>query len=322
MRTEPEGTQIRLFLWRGLFHSAHCGQGSPTLYAIALSSVVSVAKSGGTSARHIWFLAILSVFMLMAALALQDSAVTFGFLALGRLLGVRQGLRQERMQAGTSRLSEERISLESALRSLAEISESRDRELAGHSERVAANAVSLGRELGLGNDQLEELWWAGLLHDVGKIGLAESILHKAGPLSEAERREVRRHPEYGAEIVLPFARGLPAITDAIRHHHERWDGKGYPSGLAGSEIPLYARIVAIADVFEALTSSRPYRTALSAKQAHVYVSREASMHFDPTLVRAFDVVYRSNGLYIAEPRSIDARTVRQSVSSLLTTRVG
>lgn len=282
--------------------------------------VVSVLTRGGLVARRSWFPAILTALVVMTALTLQEGIITLGFLAVGRFLGIRHGPERQGRHAATSRLSEERISLESALHALAGISESRDRELAGHSERVAANSASLGRECGLGNDRLEELWWAGLLHDVGKIGLAENILHKAGPLTDDERREVRKHPEYGAEIVLPFARGFPGIADAIRYHHERWDGHGYPSGLAGAEIPLYARIVAIADVFEALTSSRPYRTALTVEQAYRYVNQEAGTHFDPSIVRAFDVVYHSNGLHIADSAGGKARKGSQGVSGLLATR--
>lgn len=322
MRTRVEGSYIRPSFWNGSPESGYCARPSRRLFLRAVTRVHKIDIDGGVGAKYKWFARILATFVVIAAVALQDGAITCAFLAVGRFLGIRQGLGQEKRQAVTSRLGEELIPLESALHSLAVITESRDRELGGHSERVAENSVTLGRECGLGDSQLEELWWAGLLHDVGKIGLAESILHKAGPLTDSERREVRKHPEFGAEIVFPFAKGFPAITDAIRYHHERWDGLGYPAGLTGEEIPLYARIVAIADVFEALTSSRPYRTALTAEQARTYVARESGTHFDPSMVRVFDVVYRSNGLHIAESVDPYPSIGSRSVSSLLATRVG
>lgn len=235
----------------------------------------------------------------VAATVLGDRLLPFGVLAIAGLVGIFALDVRDRRRQLDSPLSLVPVSLNSALHSLALIAESRDRELSGHSERVAKNAVAIGREMGVDKSQLEELWWAGLLHDVGKIGLPESILQKPGPLSEAEKNEVRKHPEYGAEIVSPFCVGHPSITDGIRFHHERWDGLGYPSGLGKNQIPLFARIVAVADVFEALTSQRPYRAALTLEQAAIYIRRESGAHFAPDVVRAFDTLYRSDALLVA-----------------------
>lgn len=209
-------------------------------------------------------------------------------------------LRPASPAASPSVLEAKSVSVPSALLSLVQISEARDKELAGHSMRVAQNAVSIARELNLKEVQLEEAWWAGLLHDVGKMGVAESILNKAGALTEHEMVEVRRHPSYGADIAAPFCGGNTAIPDAIRHHHERWDGHGYPSGLSGSQIPILARILAVADVFEALTSDRPYRKALSLHQAAHYIDRESGYHFDPLVVQAFSRLYKEGKLETSE----------------------
>lgn len=241
-------------------------------------------------------------YLAIAALAttlLRDGLMAYAVLAVSGLVGIFYLESRDRRRQGKTPLSLVRVSLDSALHSLAQIAESRDQELSGHSERVARNAVAIGNELGVHKHRLEELWWAGLLHDVGKIGLPESILNKPGPLTEDEKREVQKHPEYGAEIVSPFCSGFPAITDAIRFHHERWDGLGYPSGLSRNQIPLFARIVAVADVFEALTSQRPYRAALTAEQAAIYIRRESGTHFAPDVVKAFDVMHRSGALYVA-----------------------
>lgn len=262
------------------------------------------------------------VIAVAAGMLLRDGLLAYALLGCGGLLGIHLFGTRHRTRLDSGRLSQEQISLVSALHSLAQISESRDRELAGHSERVAENSVAIGREIGLDEEQLEQLWWAGLLHDVGKLGLSESILQKPGPLTEAERFEVRKHPEYGAEIVSPFCRAYPSISDAIRFHHERWDGRGYPSGLSGQQIPVLARIVAVADVFEALTSSRTYRMALTAEQAAIYINNEGGQHFDPSVVRAFNAQYRLGSLRVAEANDVAARSSFRSAQGLITTQVG
>ncbi len=149
------------------------------------------------------------------------------------------------------------------IRSLAAAVDAKDPYTRGHAERVAALSVDIGRELGLAKDQLQALEYAGILHDIGKIGIPDAILAKRGALTEEEMALVRAHSATGAEIVS----GVEFLKDAlpaIRHHHERWDGCGYPDGLAGEAIPLVARIVNIADTWDACTSRRPYQDALPA----------------------------------------------------------
>ncbi len=161
--------------------------------------------------------------------------------------------------------------------------DARDRETEGHSSRVAQIACLLGRRLGLTPAELKALERGSLLHDIGKIGISDTILHKPGPLSEEEWKIMRLHPEIGARIV----EGIPFLQDTlsvIRYHQERWDGSGYPFGLSGKDIPYLARIFAVADAFDALISDRPYRTRSSPEEALHYLKNQAGILFDPQVV--------------------------------------
>ncbi|MGH3132893.1 MAG: HD-GYP domain-containing protein, partial [Gaiellaceae bacterium] len=157
----------------------------------------------------------------------------------------------------------------------------------GHAERVRAYASSLGRELGLAADDLDRLNWAALLHDIGKLEVSAEILNKPGKPTEEEWEKLRLHPLYGETLVEPLREWLGSWTGAVGYHHERWDGKGYPRGVAGEEIPLAGRIVAIADVFDVITSTRSYKEAMSATDARSEIGRCSGTQFDPRLVRAF-----------------------------------
>jgi putative nucleotidyltransferase with HDIG domain len=173
------------------------------------------------------------------------------------------------------------------LASLISALDARDRETEGHSIRVSTLAVKLGTTLGFSNDQLKILERGSILHDIGKIGISDAILHKPGPLNDQEWKLMKLHPDIGAKIVD----GIPFLQDTIpiiRHHQERWNGTGYPSGLKGEEIPLLARLFAIVDAFDALTSNRPYRQKISPLEALQYLHSEANILFDPQLVVAFD----------------------------------
>ena len=162
-----------------------------------------------------------------------------------------------------------------------------DRLTRGHSERVRAYAQSIGRELGLGRRELDLLNWAALLHDVGKLEVPHDVLTKQGQPTPEEWELLRRHPEAGAELAAPLRDWLGEWGDAIEQHHERWDGAGYPHGLAATEISLAGRIVAVADVYDVITSSRSYKRAGSAAAARQELARCAGTQFDPTIVRAF-----------------------------------
>lgn len=177
------------------------------------------------------------------------------------------------------------------LASLANTVEIRDHHTQGHCRRVARNAVVVGRALGLSRGALRILHWAATLHDLGKIAVPEYILLKTGRLSEEEFAEIRRHPMYGADLLASVSQSYRAIADVVRAHHERWDGLGYPLGLKRDEIPEMARIIAIVDVFEALTSERPYRSPMPELQALQYVKNGAGTQFDPRLVDVFAGLY-------------------------------
>ncbi|ACX52312.1 metal dependent phosphohydrolase [Ammonifex degensii KC4] len=164
--------------------------------------------------------------------------------------------------------------------------EARDVYTKGHSVRVAKWARSCARILGLSAEEQEQVYLAGLLHDLGKIGVREDILLKAGPLTPEERKEMQRHPEIGARILEP-ARFPAEVILAVRHHHEDYGGGGYPAGLQGEEIPLLARIIRVADAYDAMTSARPYRKALTPEKAREELKRCAGRQFDPRVVDAF-----------------------------------
>jgi putative nucleotidyltransferase with HDIG domain len=176
--------------------------------------------------------------------------------------------------------------LSPSIRALVAATEARDPYTAGHSHRVTLAAVQLAEALGVAPDRLRALAQGGMVHDVGKLGIPERILNKPGPLTSDERRTVEQHPLIGYEM----CRRLGFMDDAlavIRSHHERWDGTGYPDGLAGEHIPLLARILAVADVYDALTSARSYRPAWSSEQARAYIVAQAGAQFDPRVVQAW-----------------------------------
>jgi HD-GYP domain-containing protein (c-di-GMP phosphodiesterase class II) len=156
-----------------------------------------------------------------------------------------------------------------------------------HSERVAALAVRLGQQLGLSKDVSGSLELSGLLHDVGKIGVPDAILNKPDKLTAAEFAEMRKHPVHGAQILGNIkSRRVSELLPGVKYHHERWDGQGYPEGLKGEDIPLLGRILAVADVLDALTSDRAYRTAMTLDEVVAMLQAQAGTAFDPTVVEA------------------------------------
>lgn len=179
---------------------------------------------------------------------------------------------------------------ERVLISLARILEARDAYTARHSERVAEIADALGQALGLRPEERDRLRLAALLHDIGKVGTPDRILQGHGKLGEEERELVREHPVISAEILKPLEEYLGPVVPAILYHHERWDGSGYPRGLKGTEIPLMARILAVADVYEALTSDRPYRRALSPEEALAIMKNGGEL--DPKVVEVLENLLR------------------------------
>jgi putative two-component system response regulator len=155
-----------------------------------------------------------------------------------------------------------------------------------HVERVNDYAQAIARDLGWDDDRRDTLEFGAILHDIGQVRVPESILLKAGPLTEEEWVEMRKHPEEGARMIEGIPYLAPAIPTVL-HHHERWDGNGYPKGLRGEEIPEEARVLAVADTFDAMTSDRTYRKALDMKTARIEIQDQAGKQFDPNMVAAF-----------------------------------
>jgi HD-GYP domain-containing protein (c-di-GMP phosphodiesterase class II) len=173
------------------------------------------------------------------------------------------------------------------VKALASAIDARDPSTKKHSEHVSGIAVEIGQAMNLGETELEQLEWAGLLHDIGKIGIRDAVLLKPEKLTREERILMNEHPVKGEEILKDVDQ-LAAERPLIRHHHEWYNGSGYPDRLIGEEIPLLARVLHVADAFEAMTASRPYRPVpLTAAEAHEELKRYAGIQFDPVVVEAF-----------------------------------
>ncbi len=185
------------------------------------------------------------------------------------------------------RMTLELDSAEQMVFSIARAVEARDRDTGDHCERLAHLGVRLGERMGLGAEQLKALRRGGFLHDLGKIGVPDAVLLKPGPLTDDEWQVMKRHVEIGVEICSPL-RTLQPVLPLIRHHHERWDGSGYPDGLAGEDIPLIARVFQVVDVYDALTNDRCYRRALRPDEALEVLRDETALgHWDPLVVDQF-----------------------------------
>src|SRR5881227_189078 len=184
------------------------------------------------------------------------------------------------------------------LSTLSRAVEARDPYTRGHSARVTALAESIALRLGWSEERLALLHVGGPLHDIGKLAISDEVLSKPGRLDEDELAQIREHPKLGARLLLrvaPFRQALPYVL----YHHERWDGAGYPSGRTGAEIPFEARILAVVDSFDAMTSDRPYRAAMPTEQAIEEVDRCAGTQFDPDVALAFLEAWESGAFGIA-----------------------
>ena len=225
---------------------------------------------------------------------------------------------EELVRRRTAQLDEALRSLEDAYRStlkaLTAALDKRDSETSGHSERVVAYSLRLGRELGLDAEQMRSLEFGSLLHDIGKIGVPDAILRKPAKLTEEEWVRMREHPQHGQKIL----RGIEFLEGAARvvaQHHEKWDGSGYPLGLRGTQIDLNARIFAVADAFDAITSDRVYRAGRSYEEALAELDKYAGVQFDPNVVEAFHRVPAE------EWEEIRRRSLRKREQALTARRV-
>jgi HD-GYP domain-containing protein (c-di-GMP phosphodiesterase class II) len=209
--------------------------------------------------------------------------------AIGNQAGV--ALHRARLMSELERL------LLDTIRAIAATIDAKDGYTHRHSERVALLARRLGAEMGLTADALETVELSGLLHDVGKIAVPDAILNKAGRLSDHEFEEMKKHAAHGARILGNIqAPAVLAVLPGVKHHHEKWDGTGYPDGLSGEEIPLLARLLGVADVFDALTSARSYRDAMPVDTAVDIIERGSGSHFEPTLAALVVRLHKAGAL--------------------------
>jgi HD-GYP domain-containing protein (c-di-GMP phosphodiesterase class II) len=228
--------------------------------------------------------------LLLAVVWLGGLGPLAGLLVLVPLLVARWALSQyeveKRAQAAT-------------MRAFIQVIETKDLYTRGHSERVSKGVGMLGRFLRLSEDRQSALEHAGLLHDVGKVGVPTSIIQKPGRLDDSEMDAIRLHPARGVELIgnIPF---LEEVKSAVLHHHEKYDGSGYPAGLSGTNIPYFARIIGIVDAFDCLTSTRSYRPARSVAETLAILEQDKHSHFDPQLVDAFVKVISKEGWESAE----------------------
>ena len=207
-----------------------------------------------------------------------------------RLLGITRLNRYQKLLQERAKLREANAQLlnayEATIEGLSHALDLRDRETEGHSRRVTEVTVKLAQALDINEDEITHIRRGALLHDIGKIGIPDSILHKPDTLSEDEWVTMRKHPQFAYNMLSHIEYLHPALAIPY-NHHEKWDGTGYPRKLKGEEIPMSARLFAIADVWDALTSNRPYRDAWTAEQALAYIREQSGKHFDPQVVDLF-----------------------------------
>ena len=215
--------------------------------------------------------------------------------AIGNQAGV--ALHRARLMADMERLFLD------VMKAIAAIIDAKDGYTHRHSERVAAFAVRLARQMGLSNDERSVVELSALLHDVGKIGVPDAILNKPGKLTDDEFKEMRRHPMHGAAILANIqSQKVLNLLPGVKYHHERWDGKGYPEGLKGEDIPLLGRILAVADFLDALSSDRAYRTGQPIAEVVELVKQQAGEAFDPAVVEALVALHEKGELALpSEP---------------------
>ena len=275
----PLWPQVRVGLTTGPYH---------IFYGYAAVSFVEL--------RHLWGVVGLSM-ALAPVVAVQILLVVLAVRSRAHEAERMEYVEQVRQQ---SRLVER--SYDATLVALTHALDARDKETEGHSRRVVEYTRMLAEQLQMDADEIKVLCHGALLHDIGKIGVPDAILHKPGPLTDEEWEIMRRHPEMGAAMIAE----VEYLTDARRtvlHHHERWDGGGYPRGLRGAQIPVGARVFAIADTVDAMTQDRPYRRRCSLDEAREEVLRHRGGQFDPEAVDAFLAISEEDLLAIAALRS-------------------
>lgn len=224
---------------------------------------------------------------------------TLIFAGVGWVFGVAHDLLQRRLGQRNDLIKKLSTVHARTLSTFASTVDLRDKPTSGHSSRVAHNARALGMTIGLAQETLRAVYWAGLLHDLGKIAIPERILQKPTSLTPDEVVTVRRHSDIGANLLMSVSADLRAIADGVRSHHERWDGSGYPRELRREAIPLVGRIVSVVDVFEALTCNRPYRQPQPVPEVLEFIRQRKGVWFDPDLVPLLEDLYWKGEIYTA-----------------------
>jgi HD domain len=235
---------------------------------------------------------------------MADWGIRMAMLAVvGTLAGAIQSLLWHRLTQVEGLVGTLSATHAKTLSTFASTIELRDRFTGGHSNRVARNARAVAQALDLEEDVVRRAYWSGLLHDLGKIAVPERILLKPGPLTPEEIEVMRRHSSIGADLLEAVSMDFQPIAEGVRCHHERWDGAGYPGGLAGESIPLVGRILGVVDVFEALTCLRPYRGPSDPEEAMTYVRGNIRTQFDPGIVEVFEGLFWRGEIFTAsDPR--------------------
>ena len=204
-----------------------------------------------------------------------------------------------------------------SIQSLADALEVKDAYTRGHSIRVSNYSSLIARAMGLGHDDIRQIEIGGHVHDIGKIGVREAVLNKPGTLTPEEYDHIMTHPMVGWRILSPLLADAPMCLNIVRSHHERVDGRGIPDGLGGSDIPLEARIAGIADSFDAMTSWRPYRTAMTMSDRLAELPRNRGTQFDGSVLDAFLSVVNAGGIDLAR-QPMDDRAVSPPIGSPVT----
>jgi HD-GYP domain-containing protein (c-di-GMP phosphodiesterase class II) len=298
---------------------------APVLASYGLLIAGGILLASGSRERLLHVSALLA---LGAVLTFSFSAVAAAMVATAlALVGLVSG---PKVLNGSRRAARGHIgspSLHELLKSMAIASEIRDHQTADHCDRVSRNCRLLGVFLGLTEPEITGLEWAARVHDVGKAAIPRRILQKPGPLTSQEMEAVKDHSRLGADMLVAASDQLAHVARVVLHHHENWDGTGYPVGLSGIEIPLEARIIAVVDMYEALTSERPYRAAMTPQDAHDEVVARSGSRFDPDVIVVFDELWRRGQLDTwtlqhrnsVEPQSVHAH-MQSSGNRLVLTR--
>jgi len=290
----PIGDQVLLHPWDAIWTTTAANATWLVVNALLLCVVLSLEPGDPTPA----------VFLRKVALPTSPSLLGYGLLGLLLAVAWLSGLGFLSIllifiplyvsRWALSQYEAERRAQAATMRAFIQVIETKDMYTRGHSERVSEGVGMLGRQLGLTVDRQSALEHAGLLHDVGKVGVPTSIIQKSGRLDDSEMDAIRLHPARGVELIgnIPF---LEEVKSAVLHHHEKYDGSGYPAGLSGENIPYFARIIGIVDAFDCLTSTRSYRPARGVEETLAILIQDRYTHFDPGLVDAFVDVIRRHG---------------------------